>query len=454
MEYFTSEGHWWLPGTDESKAVHGPLIFDEHGLRLEAEIPLREPVGSESVKALEATYPVVLGCLRDNREVTLFGTRGMRDFGISMPVRYRVPVVMFGGHVMESRFEAVRAQFDYLSAWLRPSDITQYSTGEERITVDLTRGDLIKAQGSGYTLRFITGVQGQHDERSVNLEQWCAAHVELAEPGAWDELLEDHVVPVRELLTLALGCAIRITSLHLAPVGGDGTLYETVMPLIQPQHAEEVTVGSFASRELLTGARVGDLAELYPRWRELWSEHRYPFALLHASHRAPFMYSDQRFAATFQCAEALSRSFFKGGERPKEEHTTRVRAVIAAAREAGVSEADLRWAQNVLQSRNDKTLRVMMNELLCATGVVGQQVVETAPDFVQHITSFRGRNAHGASAQDEDHIARYWHEQILRYVVRTFILLKLGISDAAEFAVGRHSFREALEQLRPNDVVL
>jgi hypothetical protein len=79
MEFFAMYGRFWLPQLPQ-RMVHGSLAFDENGVRLELDDPLRVPVVGEGGIVSGSPEPtaeaVVHGRLRDGREATLLRLRG------------------------------------------------------------------------------------------------------------------------------------------------------------------------------------------------------------------------------------------------------------------------------------------------------------------------------------------------------------------------------------------
>ena len=90
---------------------------------------------------------------------------------------------------------------------------------------------------------------------------------------------------------------------------------------------------------------------------------------------APFIYSRHRHTSTFQAAEALARAVPDTREKGRREHRERVEAVVAVLKEAQLGEDVTRWAMRVLQSRNDKPLRQLMEELISSAGDMGRELL-------------------------------------------------------------------------------
>lgn len=164
---------------------------------------------------------------------------------------------------------------------------------------------------------------------------------------------------------------------------------------------------------------------------------------------APFIYSGHRYASTFQSAEALAHSLCKGKEKTRQEHHARVNAVTAALGAAALDADDLRWANAVLLSRNDKPLRQLIEELIAGAGAIGLQLTRVAPGLADEAATARALVSHPGSG-GPDAVRRYWLGEALAWLIRAHLLSQLGIpmQDLALKATRQASFGQVLSGLR------
>jgi hypothetical protein len=188
---------------------------------------------------------------------------------------------------------------------------------------------------------------------------------------------------------------------------------------------------------------------LLPRWFEVCSKFRDVLILLLAPYYAPFIFSDHRYASTFQSAEALANTLFTTSEKSKTAHRARVAAIVNAAMAADVGEEDVLWARRVLQSRNDKPLADRVTELISSLGVIGEQVLTVCPRFAVLVARARTSVSHPAQ-NGLSNVERYWLGDVLSWIVRAKILVETGIPlPEVERRVSQSApFRHALEQIR------
>ena len=188
---------------------------------------------------------------------------------------------------------------------------------------------------------------------------------------------------------------------------------------------------------------------LLPHWFEVYSKFREVLILLLAPYYAPFIFSDHRYASTFQSAEALANTLFTRTEKSRSAHRARVAAIVNAAAAAGIDDEDISWARRVLQSRNDKTLANRMTELVNSLGVIGQQVLATCPRFPIFVAHARTGVSHPAQS-GLSNVERYWLGDVLSWIVRAKILVEAGVplSEVEQRLSQSAPFLHALAQIR------
>jgi hypothetical protein len=169
-----------------------------------------------------------------------------------------------------------------------------------------------------------------------------------------------------------------------------------------------------------------------------------------APFHASFMYSQHKFGAAFQAVEALHhKPQFTGREMDRPSHQDRVAATVRAARAAGVDEDTVAWAENVLHSRNDKTLAQRIEDVVRSTGACGDAVLKAAPGFPSTVASERTGVSHPGAGRSLDAADRYRYGEVLTWIARTVLLAAAGVNDMDRRTVARAAFQHAVEQLGP-----
>jgi hypothetical protein len=170
---------------------------------------------------------------------------------------------------------------------------------------------------------------------------------------------------------------------------------------------------------------------------------------MHVIFYAPFVYSGHRYASTFQSAEALAHSLFGAKQKTRRQHRDRVEAVTKALEAAHLDEDNRKWAEAVLQSRNDKPLRELIEELITAADVMGAQLLQAAPGLAGEAATARAGVSHPGT-KGPGIVRRYWLGEAILWLVRASVLAQLGIpmKDLAAKATQKASFINVVNWLK------
>jgi hypothetical protein len=166
---------------------------------------------------------------------------------------------------------------------------------------------------------------------------------------------------------------------------------------------------------------------------------------------APFIYSQHRYASTFQSAEALAK-MSSAKEKSTAQHKERVRAVrltLLMAQFKGYVDSDVAgWATRVIQGRNDKSLGQLMKELISSTEEMGRQLIESTPNIADLIAATRTSVSH-PGVRSTERLQRYLLGEALTWIVRVRILAELGVSvnELSSMVVQKPSFQQLLLEL-------
>ncbi len=458
MEFFASGGRFWLP-EHPHRVVHGELAFDDDGIGLQLMDPLRASAalapGIAGGSPQVATEAVVHGLFHDGREVTM-----LHASGYSMPVEqmqetWSASFALTGGLIAEDRFSQVWVVLDYLMPWAQPPGIVHAEPAAATFTIDPHRSTLGEnTLADGRVIRLITGVEGRRDEASVHFEQWCAFEVE-GEPTSLIEILNEWVRPLQDLLVVCLGRPVRLDTILLRPADQDARmpLLRLSFNAVQPPGGRSPSAAhleSYAAPTLLTYSRSPlPFADLISEWFSLSARLPAPITLLCGPYYAPFIYSQHRYASTFQSAEALACAQDAGRrEKTPSQHRRRVEAVTAVLETAQLDADTVRWAASVLQGRNDKPLRTLMEQLILSTGEMGAQLLTALPDLPNQAAAARANVSH-PSATGPGTLERHWIGEALIWVIRAHLIARLGIkiSDLSASVTAKPAFQEILQEL-------
>jgi hypothetical protein len=270
----------------------------------------------------------------------------------------------------------------------------------------------------------------------------------VGEPMPVIEILNDWVRPLQDLLAVCLGLPVRLEDIRL---GADRELrlsFEAVQP---PATGHPLAApDSYAAPTLLTfaGSTV-PFAQLIAAWFSLCERVPAAITLLCGPYYAPFIYNQHHYASTFQSAEAIATADFAGREKHPSEHRQRVASVTEALQTAQLDQDTVDWATRIIQGRNDKPLRQLIEELISTTGDMGRQLLAAMPDLPQRAVGARVGVAHPLAARSGT-LERYWIGEALVWVVRVHLLAQLGM--AMNHLSGRvtekAAFQEVVKELR------
>jgi ApeA N-terminal domain 1 len=443
MDYFALDGSWWLPGSPDHR-VSGTLTFSADGLTLVVYGSLVPTVRIPDA-VLEQTTPdweetaVILGNSHAGKKVTLLGASGANLIGPHVTQsHYRVRLALTDVEVTVDAFTEIQFEFDCLTAWTEPPSISEpLDDSRRQFRLRFETAELGIAHVADAPVELIATVVGSIGGNTAYAKQEAAFRVRLPSTSSRD-IINHWVRPLQDLLVLALGRAVRLTGLYMKPEGAapnelfGRASFEAVQPPAGPT-PDWSAIMSYTAPTLLTFRNSPvPFAELIPRWFRLRQELNEVLVLLHGEHYATFMFNEHKYSAVFQSAEALAHARgLSGREKTRQEHRARIIGIVAAARAAGIDEETVGWAERILTARNDKPLAQQIHDLVASTGEIGKRVLDASPDFGRITASARTGVSHGRAQKAMDASGRFWHGDALRWIVRSRVLMDLGL-DLAE----------------------
>lgn len=459
MEYFTGRGRFWLPDNPQ-RAIPGTLTFDSDGtsLRLEGSLHAFElrGAGVKAVTAEPMTVPFVHGLLWDGKEVTLLAVGGPNTAGPDKVISetWWPSFALTGGYLADDLFERASFEFDVLAAWADPPSLLVEAEDENVVAVDRTRVTLLEGEtADGSVVRLISGGKGTWSDDHVHLDRQCWLEAS-GEPRTLRDILDHWTRPLENLLIVALGRPVRLTSLCVTPSGLDssGNALSVSFKAIQPAPstpASEAEILTYTAPTLLTGRdRLITSDELVKKWFATYERLGAAIALVCAPFHAPFIFSEHRYASTIQAAEGLATELFDPRQKPRPEHRQRLEAVADAIEAAGIDPETKKWAISILTNRNDTPLRAKIEELTNSTGSVGDTILKSIPGFPREVTRARVGVSHGG-APGSEHDRQYWLGAVLTWVVRVKLLAETGVplDHLTSVTTKNPDFKRALREL-------
>lgn len=461
MDDLDIDGKWYLPGIPEHRA-HGKLTSDGRGLALSLTEPL-EPLSDAEASRVwpreRSEHPLVWGVGYDGELVTLLDVTGHNlaaEMELSSAVENHQPTfVVVGDHLQSDRIEFGQIMFEHLLAWVHPPP--PYSEDDTSFTINTGTEVLGEAAlPNGDTIALETGVTGSWGGPATRADQWCAMHVDCAQPIGISDFVTDRIRPLQDLLSLLLGMSVRIESFQVRAEDGDPrTSLSVHFDALQVDTSREVSAAALHSYTSPMIASWNELTQAAPfdklidTWFGMHRTHRTCIALLLSVLYREGLYVEHRFLTAFQSAERFAKHSYSGRQKKPEEHARRVADIIDAATAAGVDQEDIGWAERILQSRNDRPLVDLITEMLDDSGPAGQALRDADPAFSRTVCSDRGGRSHGSGSSRIGPEARYWYSEGLRWLVRAHMLIDLGMSAELVWrkVTTRAGFKHACESI-------
>lgn len=454
MQYFEQDGVFWLPEKPDRR-ISGRLTFSADELAVELHGSLfrlelkDEEVVSSSPENVE--IPVLHGRFHDDRAVTLLhvsGTTLMLPFDDGTHEYWRARFVLVGGHATRDEFELALFGFDALAPWAAPPAMAS-ETGRRTYSVDMDTVTVIECDLPVGHLRLLAGAAGTASHDQIHLDQWCQFEVS-GDSLPLSDVLHSWIRPLQDFLIVCLGSTVRLTSLFVDMPSGDRL--EVFFTAIQPQAGAAPSAASILNYDaptLMTRANCPvDICDALAGWFQARSRFGEVMTLACGPFYAPFIFSEHRYASTFQSAEALAKELFDSKDLSKPDHKARVEAVRGALTAAALEPATIEWVLRLVQGRNDKPLRTYMQELTESVDRLGEAILSRYGAFADRVSLARAGVSHGG-VYKVGAIERYWLGDLLLWIVRVALLVECGVpvTELAERATRKPRISFALDQI-------
>lgn len=459
MQPFSAPGMFWEPSSPE-RQVPGRVEFSSDGIRVTVVEPLREFVMPESGVALGGWHrrelPMLHGRTHDGQDVSLLDAAGLVMEGPfdRSEEEYRCAFGLLGGHVDRGDCESLTFEFDVLKAWVDPEPPAR-STGFNTWEVGFRRETLAACTLPQGELELQVRSQGMVGER-VEIERVVALKLTCPVPLPLGDLIEQVVRCLQDMLITVIGMPVRLTQVLTRPVGAASRddLLNVFFEALQPAEGVGATAAGLQSYNSPLLWRYNDPAVPFsvfvPEWFVLQEQLGEAVTLLCGPFYASFMYNEHRYASFFQAAESLSKLYYSGTQRAREQHKKRVARVCEILESEQWDPDDVEWARGLLGQRNDKPARQLLGQLVKDAFGVGAALERLPNDFVRRAVYARNGVSH-SGLEPVPPAERYWLGQALLWLVRFHLLLEMGLPPEpfGKTVACRERFRFGLEQLKP-----
>lgn len=460
MEHFSEAGQFWLP--DKTRRVPGLLTYDGDGLQLKLYDSLLEFDASTEWGTAQpewVSYEIMHGRLfeANQEELTLCNVTGFSFLGPFNQVSesYRAAACVRGRNLSSATFTEAWVEFDVLNGWADPPQLARQSDSGA-IEIPVRTRELAVAVVDDTRIRLVATAVGTWGT-SVDLRQTTSLHIKSPAAISLADLVDNWVRPLQNMLVVALGRPVSISGLTAHAADQGSYPYPCKISLTSTQRAAkpDVSVADIRGYGEPTLQLYSDehlpFAQLVPAWFELNTDPDLADVVVRlcAPFYASFIFGEHRYADFFQAAEGLARKLFDTRRLPRAEHRELVAQMEAALLEGGISPDDAGWARRVLGSRNDRSLRDYLNDLVASLGAAGDAILEVHDGVVGLMVDERTGVSHGGK-QTGAPATRHWLADLVLWMVRGRLLVELGVPSDVMSArlLGRVAFTNAIDRAK------
>jgi ApeA N-terminal domain 1 len=461
-------GRWWLAAESFKEGVPGTLTISDDGFQLDLEgTLLTDPALKAKVLDHRAPVPIdrIHGETADRKAVTLetcqlarSGTHMVRDRETSYSESYWPTAVCLGAWFSADEpfaFDQVFVRLSSLHPWTAVSGFDpqwQVIPGDESETVTqrYTPPPERRAQLSDETiikLKFplVERTQGLYTFEKTFTQATHFAF-EFAEPRSLREV-QAYVFTLRNLITLGVGEAVRITELigYRKPLPGEepplGREAEILYEHLENPHAREAANHHFMVFTL------SDIEEQFEdhivRWFDRAADLGRVLDLYFSTLHAPFTHLETRFMNFAQAIEGYHRRRLNRFAYPEETFEAYRLKILDK-----LTGDPRRLAKKALKYANEISLESRIKDVLKLLGDPATSIVTAGKDspdqFAKRAAEIRNVYAHNLEGEEPDYLELVVFEDQLKTLVEALLLHEIGFEPRAIDEMLRRSRRYEL----------
>ncbi|MFN8052865.1 MAG: hypothetical protein U0Q22_15575 [Acidimicrobiales bacterium] len=445
-------GEWFEPSA--TATVNGTLrLGDDWELEVSSGLRPDPPDGDPNLLNNFEVIPVIWGTDGDGDEWSLldstFIPSALPAF-IGAADTLRPQAVLTGHHLAEDGLVVgFTLATDPLAMWAgnpvlgaeRHGDSTLVPTGE---TV------LIESATNGATVHLVASVTWMLDNLHATFERHVEWRVHLDEPQPWRSVVEDHVRPLTDLVSFAVGAYSKITDLHIYPADQP----DRPNPLRMRWHDGLAVTNPPKQHEAMFTLPMwnGDPAALLSGWHEARARFAHTLTAILARDRQPMHYVEDRIITAGGLIDTIAPALeIETKEQATPEREAQIARILGVLDTAALDAEDLDFARKALRGRNDRTFRQKFDDVAARAGAVGEHVLDAQAGLGGDLAGLRGGPAHGKSTDRA--IEGHWAAEAARWIVCSVILREIGFDPSAVDTriVSQQAFQRCLLGLRTGD---
>lgn len=439
MSFGTWTGAWWLPDAPD-RVVQGTLTFSDEELILALDQPLVAIVLEEGqvFRSLwePTTHSLIHGTVDNGQPATLVlanGNATLVPFGSGTEV-WHPRRAMIGIHLVdpeEAVFTGSTVTMRNLDVWLgdRTPELSVQQAKSELLAVSVgaERAVLHEAEAAWGGVCAVAQPLFATKGRRVTVGLLHRIDTTTVQAVSWATIWEHHVLPLHELLVVALGRACPIESLHLTANGS-----KVVALFRTSDHGRPLPKRRAASHNVLVAADElpGGFGAAINRWYDLEQSHRVAVRALTESLSSPERFaSDQIVALVRVVGPLLDRQ-----QKAAAAETADLRYQVWLDKVAAeIADDDIRAAVlgRLNESKANVTDTQRLEVIATELGVVGTWLSGgDINGFAKRVVASRVATAHPSSKAPKNAVAGaelVRHARALSWMLRCAVLARLGV---------------------------
>ena len=418
-------GDWWLPSNPDRRVTGRLDLSGPMTLTLDSALL---PKGGEG----EQEVPIIHGRDRGGFELTLLGVYSIRDWPIDD--WYVVNDALVGRHLSpaEVSFAETYVVMEHLADWIPSSGLEISRTpnakpGEKAVEVTFTaQAPLEGRMTDGTDVRISPSPRIEYGlGRGITVGYGAGVRWKYSNPLTTREIVEQHVVPLQELVAWAVQQPVTVTAAYLRVQPNQEPVEWRRRWRKASETEKEPPVGN---TRLFASDLAPTFADGLERWLGLLNQSREAVDLRVSLLFGEPDYVDTAVLLVAQSLEAYHRATLQTERWPREIFEQRQHAVLARFNEE--EDRDLRkWLAKVVRFANEPFLAERLGDLHRKVEPVIGELLALRPEWADDVKNMRNTYTHrGMQGREYQRGELSETARFGRIVFDVCLMLDLGLS--------------------------